>query len=100
MMTALGAAIVAAITLNLDPSGLSKLRKFENLKEEITSVFYPKIDSASRNVLISGWRASIKRSLHWTDDTSSKPIPIKDLLNYTDTIASDAIVIRIPKVSI
>ncbi|CAH8612695.1 unnamed protein product [Heterobilharzia americana] len=68
VMTALGVAIVVALTLKIDPSGLLKLRQYTDEQDQQQSIFHPRIDSKHRDIMLTGWYASVKRSLNWTID--------------------------------
>ncbi|KAK4468689.1 hypothetical protein MN116_007871 [Schistosoma mekongi] len=65
VMTALGAAIAVALALNINLSGLLKLREYPYETDQYQSTFYSKISSSDRAIKLSGWHESVKRSLHW-----------------------------------
>ncbi|VDP74385.1 unnamed protein product [Echinostoma caproni] len=67
MMTALGAAIAAALAVGLDPSGLLKLRQFPKTADPPPHYFTPSILPHARQVMLTGWHAAVERSLGWID---------------------------------
>lgn len=71
VMTALGAAITVALALDIDPTGLLKIREYSSYKsDDYQSTFYSKINSNDRAVKLYGWHESVKRSLHWIPNKS------------------------------
>uniref|UniRef100_A0A3Q0KNN0 Probable glycerol kinase n=1 Tax=Schistosoma mansoni TaxID=6183 RepID=A0A3Q0KNN0_SCHMA len=71
VMTALGAAITVALALDIDPTGLLKIREYSSYKsDDYQSTFYSKISSNDRAVKLYGWHESVKRSLHWIPNKS------------------------------
>ncbi|CAH8864453.1 unnamed protein product [Trichobilharzia szidati] len=84
IMTALGVAIMVAVALHVDPSGLLKIRQYTNKQDQENSVFRPQINSSDRDVMLAGWHASVKRSLNWIQDEKSNKSnnTFLDLLNY------------------
>ncbi|KAA0200495.1 Glycerol kinase [Fasciolopsis buskii] len=70
MMTALGAAIAAALGAGIDPSGLLKLREFPPTEDQPAHYFSPTITSYQRQTMLKGWHAAVQRSLCWVTDSS------------------------------
>lgn len=70
-MTALGAAVTVALALDINPTGLLKIREYStNKPDEYQSTFYSKINSNDRAVKLYGWHESVKRSLNWISNKS------------------------------
>ncbi|TPP67053.1 Glycerol kinase [Fasciola gigantica] len=78
MMTALGAAIAAALAVGVNPTGLLKLREFTQTEGQPPHYFSPRITSYQRQIMLTGWHAAVQRSLGWTED--STPTETEDSL--------------------
>ncbi|KAF7256122.1 hypothetical protein EG68_06594 [Paragonimus skrjabini miyazakii] len=78
MMTALGAAVAAALAVGIDPSGLLKLRQYPATETQIPHTFSSELMPHSRQVMIAGWHAAVERSLSWIE--SSSPTEASDTL--------------------
>ena len=67
VMTALGAAVVAAIAVGIDPTGLVSIRNHAAEEEEVNT-FRPGVTSETRDLWMKGYRNAVKRSLNWQTD--------------------------------
>lgn len=69
VMTALGAAVAAAIAVGIDPTDLVSIRKHEGGEEE-ENTFRPKISSKTRHLWMKGYHNAVKRSFNWQSDVN------------------------------
>lgn len=66
VMTALGAAVAAAIAANLCPKGLLSIREHEEGDKE-SNKYNPQIDDMTRKLWMRGWKSAVDRSLGWSE---------------------------------
>lgn len=67
VMTALGAAVAAAISVGIDPTDLLSIRKHEGGEEE-ANTFRPAVSPKTRHLWMKGYQNAVKRSLNWQSD--------------------------------
>lgn len=70
MMTALGAAVAAALALDIEPSGLLKLRNYPDSGQQPVHTFASSISAHCRQVMLTGWHAAVQRSWGWIEASS------------------------------
>ncbi|VDL86037.1 unnamed protein product [Schistocephalus solidus] len=64
VMTALGAAVAAAISVGIDPTQLLSIRQHEP-SDQNANTFSPRVDEKTRDLWINGWKNAVQRSLGW-----------------------------------
>ncbi|VDL59352.1 unnamed protein product [Hymenolepis diminuta] len=64
VITALGAAIASAISVGIDPSKLTELRKYSTNEEIEANTFKPRVDKKIRQRWIQGYENAVKLSLN------------------------------------
>lgn len=69
VMTALGAAVAAAIAVGIDPTDLVSIRKHEGGEEE-ENTFRPAVSSRTRHLWMKGYQNAVKRSFNWQSDAN------------------------------
>ncbi len=62
--TALGAAYLAGLAVGF----WDNMDEIENIRE-VSKVFTPEMDTATRNKLYNGWKRAVERSMAWEDKT-------------------------------
>ncbi len=67
-MTALGAAVAAALAAGISPKGLLSLRQHADRETEAANTFHPRVDADTRRRWMAGWRTAVDRSFRWTSD--------------------------------
>ncbi|VDL59353.1 unnamed protein product [Hymenolepis diminuta] len=70
VMTALGAAVAAAISVGIDPTYLLSIRKHEGKNEE-KNTYRPLVCSQTRDMWMNGYKIAVKRSLNWQTDAEN-----------------------------
>ncbi|TGZ71283.1 hypothetical protein CRM22_002735 [Opisthorchis felineus] len=95
MMTALGAAVAAALAVQIDPAGLLKLRLHPLSESGIKHSFSSKLSPHARQVMLTGWHAAVGRSLSWVE--ASTPDEGTDSLLELLSKMSKSPTIREPK---
>ncbi|CAH8582064.1 unnamed protein product [Dicrocoelium dendriticum] len=70
LMTALGAAVAAALAVGIEPSGLLKLRNYPYSAQQPVHTFASSISDHCRQVMLTGWHAAVERSLGWIEASS------------------------------
>ncbi|VDN16800.1 unnamed protein product [Dibothriocephalus latus] len=63
-MTALGAAVAAAISVGIDPTHLLAIRTHEPSGQD-ANTFTPRVDEKTRELWLDGWKRAVERSLGW-----------------------------------
>ncbi|KAF6770523.1 hypothetical protein AHF37_11131 [Paragonimus kellicotti] len=101
MMTALGAAVAAALAVGIDPSGLLKLRQYPVTETHIPHTFSSELMPHSRQVMLAGWHAAVERSLGWIE--SASPTEASDTLlelltNVKETKSKEAETLQVSKI--
>lgn len=85
LMTALGAAVAAAMAVGIDPNGLLLIRVHPK-GTTVPNTFSSSLMPHSRQVLLTGWHAAVERSLGWID--SAYPAePTDTLMNLMSKIS-------------
>ncbi|KAM7534524.1 hypothetical protein Aperf_G00000114422 [Anoplocephala perfoliata] len=67
LMTALGAAVAAAISVGIDPTNLLSIRKHVG-EDEAKNIFKPAVSQKTRELWLRGYQKAVKRSFDWQTD--------------------------------
>ncbi|KAL5966300.1 Glycerol kinase [Taenia solium] len=69
VMTALGAAVAAAMAVGIDPTDLVSIRKHEGGGEK-ENTFRPVVSPRTRHLWMKGYQNAVKRSFNWQSDAN------------------------------
>ena len=71
VVTALGAAVAAAIAVGINPSGLVSIRNHAP-EDEGANTFRPAVTPETRSLWMKGYQNAVKRSFNWQTDANSR----------------------------
>nr|CDS28752.1 glycerol kinase [Hymenolepis microstoma] len=70
VMTALGAAVAAAISVGIDPTDLLSIRKHDG-ENDAKNTYKPMVSPDTRNLWMKGYRNAVNRSFGWETDNEN-----------------------------